>query len=162
MTTQDFSRDDVMKILNKVMDPEIPVVSLIEMGIIRNVEFESQKIIVTITPTFSGCPALKVMQDDIRTKLEVIGLPVDIKTVLAPAWTSDWITEGAKQKLASYGIAPPDPVNDQLIQLEPAPKACPKCGSINTRMTNTFGSTLCKTIHTCNNCLEPFEAFKTV
>ena len=159
-----IAEDDIWTLLNEVKDPEIPVVSLVDMGIVREVELEGGKVTVTITPTFSGCPALRVMEDEVKAKLLEAGCEaVEVKSVLAPPWTSDWITESARKKLEAYGVTPPQPAADtNLIQLSPPSSRCPRCGSFDTTMTNSFGSTLCKTLHTCNRCLEPFEAFKTV
>ena len=150
--------------LDEVKDPEIPVVSVVEMGIVRAVETSGEAVTVTMTPTFSGCPALQVMKDDIEAKLLDLGAAeVEVKTVLSPAWSTDWITDGAKEKLEAYGITPPAPANDDgLIRLELSPSRCPRCGSYDTTTQNTFGPTLCKSIHTCNSCREPFEAFKSL
>ena len=150
--------------LDEVKDPEIPVVSVVEMGIVRNFEVSGENVTVAMTPTFSGCPALQVMKADITAKLLELGFEqVEVKTVLSPPWSTDWITEGAKQKLETYGITPPAPAGDDgLIQLELSPAQCPRCGSFDTATRNTFGPTLCKSIHTCNTCREPFEAFKSI
>ena len=150
--------------LDEVKDPEIPVVSVVEMGIVRAVETSGEAVTVTMTPTFSGCPALQVMKDDIEAKLLDLGVAeVEVKTVLSPAWSTDWITDAAKEKLEAYGITPPAPAKDDgLIRLELSPSRCPRCGSYDTTTQNTFGPTLCKSIHTCNSCREPFEAFKSL
>lgn len=149
--------------LSHVPDPEIPVVNIVEMGIVRAVDLDGERATVTMTPTFSACPALHVIRDDIARAVRSLGLDADVKTVLSPPWTTDWITPEAKAKLEGYGIAPPGPADGpQLLQLDPAPVRCPKCGSLNTSVKNTFGPTLCKTIHVCNACREPFEAFKSI
>ncbi len=154
----------VWQALTEVKDPEIPVVSVVEMGIVRDVAVSGENVTVTMTPTFSGCPALQVMKDDITAKLVELGVEqVEVKTVLSPPWSTDWITDEAKAKLRDYGITPPAPAGDDgLIQLELSPSQCPRCGSFDTTTRNTFGPTLCKSIHTCNSCLEPFEAFKSL
>lgn len=158
------SNEAVWQALDEVKDPEIPVVSVVEMGIVRSVEVMNGSANVTLTPTFSGCPALQVIKDDIRAKLRELGFnKVEVQTVLSPAWTTDWIADEAKEKLRTYGITPPQPVGEPgLIQLELSPSRCPRCGSLNTTTQNTFGPTLCKSLHTCNNCQEPFEAFKSL
>lgn len=156
--------DQVWQTLNTISDPEIPVVTLVEMGIVREVEIgEGDAVTVTITPTFAGCPAMHVMQQDIRRALSEQGATqVQVKTQLAPAWTSDWISDEARAKLNSFGLAPPIKHNGdvQLIMLDLA--KCPRCNSRNTRLQNSFGSTLCRSIYTCNNCKEPFEQFKAI
>ena len=161
---QTLDTQTLWQALDEVKDPEIPVVSVVEMGIVRAVETCDEKVTVTMTPTFSGCPALQVMKDDIEAKLLSLGVAeVEVKTVLSPAWSTDWLSDGAKEKLEAYGITPPEPTNDDgLIQLEPAPRRCPRCGSLDTTTQNSFGPTLCKSIHTCNRCREPFEAFKSL
>lgn len=156
--------EQVWEALHEVKDPEIPVVSVVEMGIVRNVEASGENVTVAMTPTFSGCPALGVMKSDITLKLRELGFEkVEVRTVLSPPWSTDWITDEAKQKLADFGIAPPAPATDDgLIQLELSPAQCPRCGSFDTTTRNTFGPTLCKSMHTCNSCREPFEAFKSL
>ena len=160
------SRKQLWLALSKVTDPEIPVVNVVEMGIVRDVQVQGQRAIITMTPTFSGCPALNVIRDSLeQTAIQEGFSEVEVKTVLSPAWTTDWITPEAKVKLERYGIAPPKPKRDGdlfLIQLELSPTRCPKCSSLNTSIKNTFGSTLCKSIHYCNDCHEPFESFKAL
>ena len=159
------SEKEIWSALEEVKDPEIPVVSVVEMGIVREVELENERVTVAMTPTFSGCPALRVMHDDIETKLREIGFEeVEVKTVLSPPWSTDWITEAARAKLHEFGISPPAPSSedDGLIRLETSPASCPRCGSFDTATKNTFGPTLCKSIHVCNHCKEPFEAFKSI
>ena len=159
-----MTAEQVWEALHGVKDPEIPVVSVVEMGIVRNVEASGENVTVAMTPTFSGCPALGVMKSDITLKLRELGFEkVEVRTVLSPPWSTDWITDEAKQKLADFGVAPPTPVTDDgLIQLELSPAQCPRCGSFDTTTRNTFGPTLCKSMHTCNSCREPFEAFKSL
>jgi len=147
--------------LKEVMDPEIPVVSLVDMGIVRAVETDGRNVTVTMTPTFSGCPALVVMERLIAEKMKEVGAEtVEVKTVLKPAWTSDWISEEGRAKLKAFGLAPP-PVHggDVNIMLVPT-VACPRCDSTNVTVKNTFGSTLCRAIYYCNDCQDAFEQFK--
>jgi ring-1,2-phenylacetyl-CoA epoxidase subunit PaaD len=150
--------------LAQIPDPEIPVVGVVEMGIVRDVQVDGNSVTITMTPTFSGCPALHVIQEQLETTARKLGFAqVVVKTVLSPPWSTDWITSEAREKLRQYGIAPPTPlVESGLIQLEIEVKSCPRCGSLNTATKNTFGPTLCKSIHYCNACQEPFEAFKAV
>ena len=164
MNPQALDTQAIWRALDEIKDPEIPVVSVVEMGIVREVEPSGEAVTVTMTPTFSGCPALQVMKDEIEAKMLDFGFKeAEVRTVLSPAWSTDWISEEAKEKLRAYGIAPPEPVKDDgLIQLEISPTPCPRCGSLNTTTQNTFGPTLCKSIHTCNSCREPFEAFKSI
>ena len=153
--------------LDAVPDPEIPVVSIRELGILRDVREDGDGLEVVITPTYSGCPAMDQITDDIHTALAQRHLNARITTQLAPAWTTDWITATAKAKLRSYGIAPPHtlaPGSDRVIHFTPrhaaAAVACPQCGSANTTETSHFGSTACKALYKCLDCLEPFDYFK--
>ncbi|WP_366914738.1 1,2-phenylacetyl-CoA epoxidase subunit PaaD, partial [uncultured Meiothermus sp.] len=159
------STEHLLAALAKIPDPEIPVINLVEMGIVRGVMVEGNKATIVMTPTFSGCPALHLIREQIEQVARSQGFgQVEVKTVLSPAWTTDWITPEARERLRRYGIAPPKPTSTQgsLLQLEPSPTRCPRCGSLNTSVKNTFGPTLCKAIHVCNHCKEPFESFKTV
>jgi ring-1,2-phenylacetyl-CoA epoxidase subunit PaaD len=156
-----LAEEQIWAALGEVKDPEIPVVSLVEMGIVRGVALEGQTVVVTITPTFSGCPALHAMQGDIVTRLKEAGAAdVRVEVTLAPAWTTDWISEEAREKLRSFGLAPP-PVHggDFEITLMEA-VACPYCESENTSLRNPWGPTPCRTIYYCNSCRQAFEQFK--
>jgi len=149
--------------LNEVQDPEIPVVSLVEMGIIREILLCENSVAVTMTPTFSGCPALQVMQDEIEKKLRGLGYTaVTIKTTLSPPWSSDWITDDARAKLKAFGLAPPLRHGGNIEVTFYEPVTCPRCDSANTIIKNSFGSTLCRAIYYCNQCQEPFEQFKAL
>jgi ring-1,2-phenylacetyl-CoA epoxidase subunit PaaD len=161
------SRDAALAILDTVMDPEVPVLSVRELGIVRGVTVDpSGAVTVTVTPTYSGCPAMRVIEDDIRAALAGAGFaPVRVERVYAPAWTSDWIPESARAKLAAYGIAPPSPAErDGLVQLLRARRAppCPYCRSLDTEIRSEFGSTACKSICWCRACGQPFEEFKPI
>lgn len=154
-------QEQIWRALDEVMDPEIPVVSMVEMGIVRDVQIEKDTVIVSMTPTFAGCPALDVMRRGIAEKLREIGIAqVIVKTVLTPPWTSDWITEPARAKLKAFGLAPPPMHGGNIALYFDEPVACPYCGSTNTRVTNTFGPTLCRAIYFCRRCHQPFEQFK--
>ena len=160
------SRDDVMRILGDVMDPEVPVISVVELGIIRDVTLESGRVQVTVTPTYSGCPAMRMIEDDIRAALARHGCEnVDVVTVYAPAWTTDWIGPVAREKLRAFGIAPPGRAEGGgLVALtrRRAPVRCPYCGSPKTTLKSEFGSTACKAIHFCDACHQPFDEFKAI
>ena len=154
--------NEIWKYLEEVSDPEIPVLTINDLGIVRNVSIEGDLCKVTITPTYSGCPAMKRIEDDIVEKLNEKGVKnVEVDLVLSPAWTTDWITENGRQKLLEYGIAPPqDEVDKSVLFAEPTNVPCPKCGSSNTRMVSQFGSTACKAHYQCNDCMEPYDYFK--
>ena len=161
-----LSPDEVYGVLNTVMDPEVPVISVVELGIVRDVAIQNDAVTITITPTYSGCPAMREIEADIRTALLERGVPdVHVKLVLSPAWTTDWIGPEAREKLRAYGIAPPARAEPQgLITLTRARVAvqCPFCGSNDTRLQSEFGSTACKAIHVCNACRQPFDEFKAL
>jgi ring-1,2-phenylacetyl-CoA epoxidase subunit PaaD len=155
----------IWDMLNTIPDPEVPAISIVELGVIRNVEEKEGRIVITMTPTYSGCPALKMMEENVRTTLYEAGLKdVDIRIVLYPAWTTDWIPEEAKLKLRNYGIAPPERSTEDhlksLLSGKKHPVTCPFCHSADTRLTSAFGSTACKALHYCNHCHQPFEEFK--
>lgn len=154
--------EKIWEYLEEVFDPEVPVLTVNDLGVVRNVEKDDNGWIVTITPTYSGCPAMKRIEDDIIEKLHEKGIEsVKVNLVLAPAWTTDWITENGKKKLEEYGIAPPvnEPDKSALFA-DPIIVPCPKCHSKNTKMISQFGSTACKAHYQCNDCLEPFDYFK--
>jgi len=144
--------------LEEVADPEIPVLSITDLGIVREVRWSGEdkgELVVTITPTYSGCPAMDVIADEIRAALQNHGIEhVKLETKLSPPWTTDWMKQEAKDKLRAYGIAPP-----QLISIA-EPVRCPQCGSNRTQMLSRFGSTSCKALYKCLSCLEPFDVFK--
>ena len=160
------SRDELFHILDGVMDPEVPVISVVELGIIRDAEATDDGVVVTITPTYSGCPAMREIETEVRQAIEREGLgPVEIKTVYAPAWTTDWIGEGARAKLEAYGIAPPPPADsNELVPLRrrAVKPRCPYCKSLDTERKSEFGTTACKSIWVCRACTQPFEEFKAL
>lgn len=162
-TTLDRAR--ILEILEGVPDPEVPVISVVELGIVRDATVSASGTIeITITPTYSGCPAMFEIERDIVSALREAGASdVEVRTVLSPAWTTDWIGPEAREKLRRYGIAPPGRAEQgDLITLTRARPsvACPRCGSTNTRLKSEFGSTACKAIHVCAACGEPFDEFK--
>jgi ring-1,2-phenylacetyl-CoA epoxidase subunit PaaD len=155
------------RVLDGVADPEIPVVSIRELGILREVNERGDSLEVVITPTYSGCPAMGQIEDDVRAALAANDIRANIVTRLAPAWTTDWMTPAAKEKLREYGIAPPhtaapagNVVQFARTRLRAESVACPLCGSTNTTETSHFGSTACKALYKCLACLEPFDHFK--
>ncbi len=151
MVANPVSEAQVYEWLANVPDPEIPVLSILDLGIVRDVTVED-KVTVTLTPTYSGCPATEVIEASVLEALKGHGLDeVVIKRVLAPPWTTDWITESGRDKLRQYGIAPPSRSRDI---------ACPQCASLCTELISEFGSTACKASWRCRDCLEPFEYFK--
>jgi ring-1,2-phenylacetyl-CoA epoxidase subunit PaaD len=152
----------IQDILKSVSDPEIPVLSIMEMGVVRSYEIKNNFIEVTITPTYSGCPAMDVIGDDIKKAFVNEGLEAKIKLVLSPAWTTDWITPTGRLELEKYGIASPlEPEADKeaLLGNKKSVK-CPQCKSFNTKLISQFGSTACKAFFQCEDCLEPFDYFK--
>ncbi|HID50705.1 MAG TPA: phenylacetate-CoA oxygenase subunit PaaJ [Anaerolineae bacterium] len=158
-----LTEEAVWQALDDVKDPEIPVVSLVEMGIVRDVVVDGDTVTVTMTPTFSGCPALRVMEQDITAKMAELGFAsVSVQTVLAPPWSSDWITDEAREKLQAFGLAPPMRHNGRIEITFYAPVVCPYCGSEDTAVKNQFGPTLCRAIYYCNHCQQPFEQFKAL
>jgi len=162
------TQDAIWDALAKVPDPEIPVVSVVELGIVRAVEWTGGGLEVRVTPTYSGCPATDLIVDGIREALADAGV-VDAKvtTVLAPAWTTDWVAPEARPKLAAFGIAPPGPAASRVdvagispLRRAKEPVACPRCGSTHTALLAQFGSTACKALYRCEACREPFDYFK--
>jgi len=158
----------VFQWLEDVKDPEVPVLSVVELGVVRDATVNADgAVTVTITPTYSGCPALRVMEEAIRDELTARGVPkIEVRFAYAPAWTTDWIPESAKAKLEAYGIAPPSAatVAAELVPLRraSAPVRCPWCKSSKTTLRSEFGSTACKSLHWCDACEQPFEAFKAI
>lgn len=165
------SEDIVWKWLSEIPDPEIPVLSLTDLGVIRDVTWQDETLVVTVTPTYSGCPATAVINLDIETKLLECGVSnVRLEQQLSPPWTTDWLSEAGREKLRAYGIAPPvDGTRSdgssagrlaRLTGQGDFKVACPRCGSENTEKISQFGSTPCKAAYRCRSCLEPFDYFK--
>ena len=151
----------IWEILHSVNDPEIPVLSILDLGIVRDVNFDNELAEIIITPTYSGCPAMDFIGMNIRKTLKENGFEkIKISHQLSPAWTTDWMTEEGKQKLKSYGIAPPTSKSFDESYLQNLPVQCPHCNSMNTTLISEFGSTACKAIYQCKDCAEPFDHFK--
>lgn len=149
-------------IASNVKDPEVPVLTIADLGVLRDVRESDGAIVVTITPTYSGCPAMDTIRDDVTLALSAAGYEdVRVHLVLSPAWTTDWMTEDAKRKLTAYGIAPPSGLAAvrTAIPLRLSVR-CPRCGSLDTKELSRFGSTSCKALYQCAACLEPFDYFK--
>ena len=157
-----MNKKEIWKLLEEVKDPEVPVLSVIDLGVVRDVKVKEGKTEVLITPTYTGCPAMNVIEMDIRATLHSKGIQnIKVTTVLSPAWTTDWLSESGKQKLKAYGIAPPVGSVDKAELIgEERHVECPQCSSTNTQMISQFGSTACKALHKCDDCLEPFDYFK--
>jgi len=161
--------DLVWDILAAIPDPEVPVVSIVELGIVRAVSFANHHVRIEITPTYSGCPATEMIAAMIRERMAAVGIQdVELLTVLAPAWTTDWIAPEARRKLTEFGIAPPHVVGGRVdvTGISPLRRAkvvvpCPQCGSTNTTLLSQFGSTACKAQYRCEACREPFDYFKS-
>jgi ring-1,2-phenylacetyl-CoA epoxidase subunit PaaD len=167
MAAQTDQSQKAWDIAATVVDPEIPVLTIADLGILRDVQVADAAVRVTLTPTYSGCPAMDAIRDDLKTAFAKEGYAsVDVDLVLAPAWTTDWMTEAGKTKLQEYGIAPPTGRSDAArhagpIRLTMAVK-CPQCSSLNTKELTRFGSTSCKALYVCQDCKEPFDYFKVL
>ena len=159
-----ITEEQAWSALHKVPDPEIPVISITELGIVRDVQTDQDIVTVVVTPTYSGCPATEVIASSIRDALAAAGAGnVHIETRLAPPWTTDWLSPEAAEKLRFYGIAPPGiRVTTQAVRFVSPPPKCPCCGEKNTSRISEFGSTACKALYRCPSCLEPFEYFKPI
>jgi ring-1,2-phenylacetyl-CoA epoxidase subunit PaaD len=155
---------EVWRILTEVPDPEIPVLNVVELGIIRHVRVEDGQVTVGVSPTYTGCPATEVIRNSIESKLQSEGYEhAKVESVLSPAWSSDWLTDSARTKLKEYGIAPPAHAVGNPKHLFREPKVtCPRCASVQTQKISEFGSTPCKASYKCSSCLEPFEYFKCI
>ena len=163
MTLNDIHIDNQLyPILKNVSDPEIPVLSIIDLGVVRSAHLEDGKAKVEITPTYSGCPAMDMITDEVEKALREKGYEPEVKLILSPAWTTDWMTEEGKKALKDYGIAPPtDAVSDKQALLgNKKVIECTNCGSTNTRLVSQFASTACKAMFQCEDCGEPFDYFK--
>lgn len=158
-----MTRDQIWELMKEVEDPEIPVLSVVDLGIIRDVKVENDHVEVVITPTYSGCPAMRTIEEDIAEILREYNIAnFKITTVLSPPWTTDWMSEEGRMKLFNCGIAPPmgKSADKGALMGKVRNLICPQCGSDDTVMISQFGSTACKALYKCNNCLEPFDYFK--
>ncbi len=160
-----LTKEKIRELISVIPDPEIPVITIAELGVIRDVIVEGENVEIKITPTYSGCPAMKQMEDDVVSKLKQNGFKtVNVKMVYSPAWTTDWLSQEAKLKLQKYGIAPPEESTTDKSFITGKHKAvtCPRCKSKNTLLVSQFGSTACKALYKCSDCLETFDYFKCI
>lgn len=160
-----FSEADILSMLRSIPDPEIPVINIEELGVLRSVDLINDEFIIKITPTYSGCPAMHAIEKDIEKTLNENGVAsYKIETIHHPAWTTDWMNDVARKKLLDYGIAPPEKssADKNSISLHAKVIHCPRCGSSNTEVVSQFGSTACKALYRCHHCLEPFDHFKCI
>jgi ring-1,2-phenylacetyl-CoA epoxidase subunit PaaD len=164
MTTYEINKNAIYAYLEEIKDPEVPALSIIDLGIVRDIKMNEEEIEVVITPTYSGCPAMDMIAATIKIELTTLGFKkIKITQVLSPAWTTDWMSEEGKRKLKEYGIAPPNPkqqVCDQKLFAEAEAVQCPRCNSYHTHRVSEFGSTACKALYQCDDCKEPFDYFK--
>jgi ring-1,2-phenylacetyl-CoA epoxidase subunit PaaD len=159
-----LSREEqIWRWLAEVPDPEIPVVSVVDLGMIRGINMADDAVEVEVAPTYSGCPATEVIEDSIVAKLRDEGVHgATVRRVLSPPWTTDWISQPGREKLAAFGIAPPVDAAGKRALLGKSPIRCPRCGAADTTLVSEFGSTACKASYKCDDCLEPFEYFKCI
>ena len=154
--------EHIKQILSRVSDPEIPVLTVLDMGVVRAVDVQDKKVHIKITPTYSGCPAMDTIAADLIMAFEREGYVATVELILSPAWSTDWISQEGRNKLEAYGIAAPlDESSDKRVLFEEARLVkCTNCQSMNTRLVSQFGSTACKALFQCDDCLEPFDYFK--
>lgn len=160
-----LSEQEIYDLISSIPDPEIPVITIKELGVLRKVEKIGEDVVVTITPTYTGCPAMRLFEDDIKSTLKEVGIEkVKLKTVYSPAWTTDWLSDETKEKLRVYGIAPPEHTSEDKSFLLGKRKEvhCPRCKSQDTELVSQFGSTACKALYKCLSCKEPFDYFKCI
>ena len=164
MTTHQIDKQTIYSYLEEINDPEVPVLSIMDLGIVRDVKMNDEELEVIITPTYTGCPAMDMIAATIKIQLATLGFKkVKITQVLSPAWTTEWMSEEGKRKLKEYGIAPPNPkqqVCDQKLFAAAEAIQCPQCNSYHTHRISEFGSTACKALYKCDDCKEPFDYFK--
>jgi ring-1,2-phenylacetyl-CoA epoxidase subunit PaaD len=152
----------IVSILESVMDPEIPVLNVVDLGVIRDVVVDGKEITIKLTPTYSGCPAMDVIGDDLESAFTALGYTTHIQLIMSPPWTTDWITDRGRKALEDYGIAAPleESADKDVLLNEKKLVKCTNCGSKNTKLVSQFGSTACKAMFQCEDCLEPFDYFK--
>jgi ring-1,2-phenylacetyl-CoA epoxidase subunit PaaD len=160
MVDQAFLRERALAALETVTDPEIPVLTIADLGVLRDVSVHGDVVDVIITPTYSGCPAMNMIMLDIETALARANVKARVHTRLSPAWTTDWLSDAARRKLAAFGIAPPAHTASRRALFGQEHPVCPRCGSADTELISEFSSTACKSLHRCRACREPFDAFK--
>lgn len=159
VTPTQLDIDALTRRIGEIPDPEVPVLTIADLGIVRGVEERDGRVVVTITPTYSGCPAMHHIEQAVLSVLADAGADGDVHMVFSPAWTTDWMSDAGRSKLRDYGIAPPR-VSETAISIRGNAVTCPQCSSPNTELINRFGSTACKSLRRCLDCLEPFDHFK--
>jgi ring-1,2-phenylacetyl-CoA epoxidase subunit PaaD len=164
MTVHTIDKSTIYSYLGQINDPEVPVLSIIDLGIVRDVKMNDDELVIIITPTYTGCPAMDMIAATIKIQLATLGFKkVKVTQVLSPAWTTEWMSEDGKRKLKEYGIAPPNPKQqtcDPKLFAEAEAVQCPHCNSYHTHRISEFGSTACKALYQCDDCKEPFDYFK--
>ena len=164
MTVYTIDKETIYSYLGEINDPEVPVLTIIDLGIVRDVKMNDEELEVVITPTYTGCPAMDMITTTIKIQLATLGFKkVKVTQALSPAWTTEWMSEEGKRKLKEYGIAPPNPkqqVCDQKLFTAAEAVQCPQCNSYHTHRISEFGSTACKALYQCDDCKEPFDYFK--
>ena len=164
MTVYTIDKETIYSYLGEINDPEVPVLTIIDLGIVRDVKMNDEELEVVITPTYTGCPAMDMITTTIKIQLATLGFKkVKVTQALSPAWTTEWMSEEGKRKLKEYGIAPPNPkqqVCDQKLFAAAEAVQCPQCNSYHTHRISEFGSTACKALYQCDDCKEPFDYFK--
>ena len=164
MTVYTIDKETIYSYLREINDPEVPVLSIIDLGIVRDVKMNDDEIEVVITPTYTGCPAMDMITTMVKIQLATLGFKkTKVTQILSPAWTTEWMSEEGKRKLKEYGIAPPNPkqqVCDQKLFAAAEAVQCPQCNSYHTHRISEFGSTACKALYKCDDCKEPFDYFK--
>jgi len=164
MTTHQIDKQTIYSYLEEINDPEVPVLSIIDLGIVRDVKMNDEELEVIITPTYTGCPAMDMITTTIKIQLATLGFKkIKVTQALSPVWTTEWMSEEGKRKLKEYGIAPPNPkqqVCDQKLFAAAEAVQCPQCNSYHTHRISEFGSTACKALYQCDDCKEPFDYFK--
>lgn len=159
-----ITKEEIWDYLSQIPNPDIPVISITELGLVREVDINNEKVIVSITPSYSGCPAMQLFKTEIVSALKNKGInEVEVKTVYSPPWTTDWISDDVKEKMRKHGIAPPENSSEEATKLfcqNMKKITCPWCNSNDTKLTSQFGSTPCKALWFCNSCCQPFEYFK--
>ncbi len=159
MTSTQIDLGDITALISSIPDPEVPVLTIADLGILRSIEEVDGQVVVTITPTYSGCPAMHHIEQEVLAALATFDVSGRVDMVFSPAWTTDWMTPIGREKLRDYGIAPPRPT-ETAISIRRDTIACPQCSSSNTELISRFGSTACKSLRRCLDCLEPFDHFK--
>ena len=158
-----LSQSEIWDLISSIPDPEVPCITISDLGIIRGIEANEKEVVIQLTPTYCGCPAVSAIESAVSEKLRQNGIKAKIERVLSPPWTSDWISKDGRDKLKAFGIAPPKRnIGDNTKFFSADTTECPKCSSTNTHMISNFGSTACKAQYSCNSCLEPFELFKCI